>query len=215
MARILASEADVAEGVDALLALDRRLVPVLEIAGKVRLRRSQPGFAGLAAIVVAQQLSVASADAIHGRLVALVDPMTAAGLAAAEEAALRACGLSRPKIRTLRALAEAELSGALDFAGLGADDPEAARAALTKVSGIGPWTADIFLLFGLGHADIFPAGDLALKNAVAEALALAGQPSTAELEGLAACWSPWRGVAACLFWAYYRARRGGREAAPV
>lgn len=215
MARILASEADVAEGVAALLALDARLVPVLEIAGTVRLRRSEPGFAGLAGIVVAQQLSVASANAIHGRLATLVDPVTAAGLAAANEAELRACGLSRPKIRTLRALAEAELSGALDFAGLGADDPEAARAALTKVSGIGPWTADIFLLFGLGHADIFPAGDLALKNAVAEALALAGQPSTAELEGLAACWSPWRGVAACLFWAYYRARRGGREAAPV
>ena len=215
MARILASEADVAEGVAALMALDARLVPVLEIAGTVRLRRSEPGFAGLVGIVVAQQLSVASANAIHGRLATLVDPVTAAGFAAANEAELRACGLSRPKIRTLRALAEAELSGALDFAGLCADDPEAARAALTKVSGIGPWTADIFLLFGLGHADIFPAGDLALKNAVAEALALAGQPSTAELEGLAACWSPWRGVAACLFWAYYRVRRGGREAAPV
>ncbi|MEZ5840085.1 MAG: DNA-3-methyladenine glycosylase 2 family protein [Hyphomicrobiales bacterium] len=215
MVRILETEADVGDGVRALLQLDPALGAVLEVAGPVPLRRSPAGFHGLARTIVAQQLSVASANAIRVRLEALIDPMTAAGFAGATDEALRACGLSRPKIRTLRAAAEAELAGSIRFSQLAAGEAEAARAALTAISGIGPWTADIFLLFSLGHADIFPAGDLALKNAVMDAFSLSKQPSTDELAGIAERWSPWRGVAACLFWAYYRARREGREAAPL
>jgi DNA-3-methyladenine glycosylase II len=95
---------------------------------------------------------------------------------------------------------------------LAARDPDEARAALTAVKGIGPWTADIYLLFCLGHADIFPAGDLALRVAAAAALDTEKVPPSVELAETAALWSPWRGVAACLLWAYYRTLSAERKA---
>jgi DNA-3-methyladenine glycosylase II len=91
---------------------------------------------------------------------------------------------------------------------------EEAHARLTQIKGVGPWTADIYLLFSLGHADVFPAGDLALRNSVMEGLALRKTPSIPELAEIATMWSPWRGVAARLFWAYYRVLRN-RDATPA
>jgi DNA-3-methyladenine glycosylase II len=88
-------------------------------------------------------------------------------------------------------------------------------AAMTAIKGIGPWTAEIYLLFCGGHADIFPAGDLALAEAVRAALKLDERPADRALREIAAAWAPWRGVAARLFWAYYRAIKGGRDALPV
>ncbi len=133
-----------------------------------------------------------------------IAPLEAARLAAATEEELRGCGLSAPKIRALRALAEAVAEGALDLAGLSALDAEDAHKTLVAVKGVGPWTADIFLLFCLGHPDAFPAGDLALQEAAKLALRLKRRPDAQRLEKIAERWRPWRGVAARMLWAYYR-----------
>ncbi len=177
---------------------------MVAIGGRPPLRRREPGFAGLAAIIVSQQVSTASASAIFGRLEARIVPLEAAQLAEATEHDLRACGLSTPKIRALRAAAAAIVEGALDLAGLAALDAEDAHKALVTVKGVGPWTADIFLLFCLGHPDAFPAGDLALQEAAKLALNLKRRPDAARLERIAERWRPLRGVAARMLWAYYR-----------
>ena len=177
---------------------------LIATGGRPPLRRREPGFAGLAAIIVSQQVSVASAAAIFGRLQARLAPLEAAQIAGASEDDLRACGLSNGKIRALRALAQAVVGGGLDLGGLGDLDAEDAHKALVAVKGVGPWTADIFLLFCLGHPDAFPAGDLALQEAAKLALNLKRRPDAARLERIAERWRPLRGVAARMLWAYYR-----------
>ena len=202
--RTIDSEADIEEGLTHLARRDRRLVRVIRVAGPVPLRRRPNGFAGLLRIVSAQQLSVASAAAIWSRFEAAFPDCRADAILAADDAALKATGMSAPKIRTLRAAAAAVRDG-LDFEALAAMPAEAAHARLTAIPGIGPWTADVYLLFCLGHADVFPAGDLALRHAVAAAFGLAPPVPANELAVIAERWSPWRGVAACLFWTYFRA----------
>ena len=188
----------------ALRAGDPELIDTLvAIGGPPPLRLRAPGFSGLAAIIVSQQLSTASAAAILRRLEAVIAPLEAAGLAATSDAILRDCGLSAAKIRTLRAVSEAVAAG-LDLEGLAGRDAEEAHKALVAIKGIGPWTADIFLLFCLGHPDAFPAGDLALQEAAKVALKLKKRPNAAKLETIAERWRPWRGVAARMLWAYYR-----------
>jgi DNA-3-methyladenine glycosylase II len=201
-------------GLDALCAADPRLVRVREKAGEVPLRLSEPGFRSLASIIVSQQVSRASAEAIFGRLVRLVDPLTAEGVLAAGADIFREAGLSRPKQRTLLALADAVANDGLDLHHLCRLDAGKAMRALTAVHGIGAWTAEVYLLFAAGHPDIFPARDVALQTAVGHALAIDPRPGEKALIGLAETWSPWRGIAARLFWAYYRETRG-RDAAPV
>jgi len=213
--RRIETEDDIREGLDHLFKVDRRLHPVIDAAGPVPLRRRQAGFDGLCEIVVAQQLSKASADAIFGRVRAAVDPFDASRLGAMSDEAFRACGLSAPKIRTLRAIAEAAQAGALDIDRLVDMPPVEATKALTAIHGVGPWTAEVFLMFCLGHADIFPAGDLALQVAVAEAFSLDGRPKPKALYDMAEDWAPWRSVAARLFWAYYKVCRKGRDVMPV
>ncbi len=213
--RRIETDADIAEGMAHLANADPRLHPVIEIAGPVPLRRRAPGFDGLCEIVVSQQLSKASANAIFGRLVGAVELVAADPLRAASDETLRGCGLSAPKIKTLRALAEAVAAGELDIDRLADQTPEAAIDGLTAIHGIGPWTAEVFLMFCLGHADVFPSGDLALQIAVAEAFSLKERPKPKALSVIAEAWSPWRGVAARLFWAYYRACRQGRDAVPL
>ena len=206
---------DVRRGLAELTGADPRLAPVADLAGELPLRLSTPDFAGLAGIIVSQQVSRASAEAIHGRLVALVDPLDAPTLLACEESVFRQAGLSRPKQRALLSAAQAVAGGTLDFSSLARMGAEEALATMTAVKGIGPWTAEIYLLFCSGHPDIFPAGDLALQEAVRVAFGLPARPGDRQLRGIAAQWSPWRGIAARLFWAYYRAIKGGREALPV
>jgi DNA-3-methyladenine glycosylase II len=202
---LIDDETSLREAAEALRRTDPELVEkLLAIGGSPPLRRRDPGFAGLAAIIVSQQVSVASAKAIFGRLETRIVPLDAAGLAAATEDDLRACGLSAPKIRTLRALAQSIAEGRLDLTGLAAVDAERAHKALVSVKGVGPWTADIFLLFCLGHPDAFPAGDLALQEAAKLALNLKTRPDARRLERIAERWRPWRGVAARMLWAYYR-----------
>jgi DNA-3-methyladenine glycosylase II len=178
---------------------------LVAVGGPPPLRRREPGFAGLAAIIVSQQVSVASASAIFGRLEQRLTPLDATRLAAATDEDLRGCGLSSPKIRALRTAAQAIAEGRLDLGALSALDAGDAHRALVAVKGIGPWTADIFLLFCLGHPDAFPSGDLALQEAAKLALALKTRPDAARLERIAERWRPWRGVAARMLWAYYRA----------
>ena len=199
---------------DALASTDAAFVA--EILGdrpRPALRRRGPGLEGLAWIVVSQQVSTASANAIFGRLKARLDTFDAATIDAASDEDLRVCGLSSSKLRTLRAIAAAQSSGLLDFAALAVAEAESAHRALVAIKGIGPWTADIFLLFCLGHADAWPAGDLALQEAAKLALCLDARPNAGALQKLGERWRPYRGVAAHCLWAYYNAARA-RPARP-
>ena len=209
------TDADIAAGLAALLEADPRLVAVAAEAGPLPLRRRAGGFSGLASIVVSQQLSTASASAIWGRLVAAYDPFTPERLIRARATRLASLGLSAPKIRALKEIAKAIASGQLDCESLPDLPADAAHAALCAVHGIGPWSADIYLLFCLGHPDAWPAGDLALQEAVRVVLGLKARPTVKEMAEIGEAWRPWRGAAAHLFWAYYRVtKRAGFNAAP-
>jgi DNA-3-methyladenine glycosylase II len=214
MSHRIDTEADIEAGLSALLAADPRLAPVAAMAGRLPLRRRPGGFAGLAGIVVSQQLSTASANAIWGRLAAAYDPFTPQALIRARAVRLAGLGLSAPKIRALKEIAKAIASGRLDCDALPDLPADAAHAALCAIHGIGPWSADIYLMVCLGHADAWPAGDLALQEAARLAFALPVRPNARATVALAESWRPWRGVAARLLWAYYRAIKQ-RDPAPL
>jgi DNA-3-methyladenine glycosylase II len=205
---------DVARGMKAL----RRACPVMrrihDVAGDPPLRRRDGGLAGLARIVVGQQVSVASAEAIWGRFETVFTPLSAARLTAAGDADFRAAGLSAPKIRTLRAIAAAMDAG-LDLDALSTIEEAEARARLTAVSGIGPWTADIYLMFCVGRADVFAPGDLALQVAWQWAAGLDERPDAKAMAEIAERWRPWRGVAARMLWAFYAHEKKQRSGLPV
>jgi DNA-3-methyladenine glycosylase II len=203
MARRIETGNDIAEGLAALALVEPRFAWLIAEAGEVPLRRSEAGFGGLCRAIVSQQVSVASARAIWTRVSGRYQTLCHRDILGATEADLRACGLSGPKIRTLRALACAVDEGRLDFASLESATAEQVRAVMTAVNGIGPWTADIYLMFHLGHADVFAAGDLALQEAVKTGFGLAARPDHKQLATMAEAWSPWRAVAARLLWAYY------------
>lgn len=186
-----------------------------DLAGDPPLRRHAAGFEGLSRIVVGQQLSIASAEAIWARTRVTVRPFTARRLLAADEGDLAAAGLSRGKIRTLRALAERIAAGEIAIGRLASADERDVHAALTAVPGIGPWTADIFLLFCAGRADAWPAGDLALQVATQSMLAMDARPGADQLADIAERWRPWRGVAARLLWQYYTVSKARHAAEPL
>jgi DNA-3-methyladenine glycosylase II len=192
---------------DALVALDPRLAPVWRRAGQVELRTTPKGFTGIIRVICGQQLSTFSANAIWVRLAALPGAAEPLRFLELDEPTLRTAGLSGGKINSMRAVAEALLGGTLDLGAVETLPAEAAIAHLTAIKGIGPWTAEIYLLFCVGHPDIFPAGDLALKKAVSDGLSLEAVPSTRELIDIAARWSPHRGAAALLFWRYFHVLR--------
>ena len=191
----------------ALLEANPALHPLYTIGGRPPLRKRAPGFKGLAALIVSQQVSTASAAAIWKRVEERFPALDVTDVLGSDDATLQACGLSRPKIRTLRAIAETVEAGQLDFDRLGTGSVEEAFQSLVAVKGIGPWTADLYLLFCLGHADAFPAGDLALQEAARMGFDLPERPTAQALTGLAEAWRPWRGVAAKLLWAYYGAMK--------
>src|SRR5262249_18277769 len=172
------------------------------------------GFRGIVWVVTGQQISVAAGRAIFTRLEAALGSITPETVAAAGDDILRAAGFSAPKIRTLRALQAAALGGELDFAALEQQSAEDAIKALCTIKGVGPWTAEVYLLFAAGHPDIFPAADVALQEAARLAFALDARPAAAVLRELSMAWSPWRSAAARLLWAYYRAKKGGKPVAP-
>ena len=202
--RFLHHEADLDAALAALAAADARLARLIEVAGRPALRRRPAGFPGLCAIICAQQLSTASGAAIWGRLSAAFDPFHHDAIRRARAARLARLGLSRPKIKTIKAISGAIAKGAIDLDALGGMQADDAHAALTTLHGIGPWTADVYLLFCLGHADAWPAGDLALQEAARLAFRLKRRPTTKDMVKLAEEWRPWRGAAAHVLWNYYR-----------
>lgn len=203
MTHFLHTEADLEAGLAELVIADPRLKPVAEKAGAFNLRRREPGFPGLCAIVCGQQLSTASAAAIRARLFAAFDPFHHDTVRRARANRLRRLGLSAPKIKSIREIGKAVAKGRIDLTAVGNMDADVAHAALTALHGVGPWTADIYLLFCLGHADAFPSGDLAVQESARLALGLRKRPDAKTLTKIAEAWRPWRGVAAHLLWAYY------------
>jgi len=197
--RIIETDADLAEGAAWLASRDPRFEAALAETGPLPLRRRAGGFPALLNAICSQQLSVASADAVWGRLQD-AGACEAHRLAALDDDTLRACGLSRPKIRYARALAEADL----DYAALERLPEVEAIARLTSIKGIGVWTAEIYLMFSIGRADVFAPGDLALQEAARILFDLDGRPGEKALRAMAEDWSPWRSVAARALWAYYR-----------
>jgi len=200
----LNTQADLEAAIHALVKQDPRLKPVFEVAGMPALRRREPGFAGLAHIVCGQQLSTASAAAIWGRLTAAFDPFHHEPLRKARDGRLGRLGLSAAKIKTVKNLAREIAAERLNLDALANEDADAAHNTLTALHGIGPWTADVYLLFCLGHGDAWPAGDLAVQEAVKIGLGLKTRPTPKEMGPLAEPWRPLRGAAAHLWWSYYR-----------
>lgn len=207
----LDNQSDLDDAVARLVKADPRLKPILKVAGMPALRRREPGFAGLAAIVCGQQLSVASAAAIWGRVSNAYDPFHHDAVRRARNDRLGRLGLSAAKIKTLKNIARELAAERLNLDALAEQDADAAHAALVHLPGIGPWTADIYLLFCLGHGDAWPAGDLAVQEAMKVGLGLKARPTVKEMLPLAEPWRPLRGAAAHLWWAYYHAikRREG------
>lgn len=208
------TEAHLSEALEKLLALDPRLHDVLALAGHPPMRRREGGFAGLARIICGQQLSVASASAIWERLEARFAPLDHRAILKARTPQLQRVGLSMPKIRTFRHIARAVRDNHLDIDRLAHLPAEEAHAQLVKVKGIGPWTADIYLMFCVGHADAFASGDLALQEAAKLMLKKRKRPDAKQLEKIARAWKPYRSVAARLLWSYYAAVKK-RDAIPV
>lgn len=196
--RIITSLDCVAEGAEWLATKEPRFAQALALTGPLPLRRREGGFGDLLGAIVSQQVSVASARAILGRLEAAGMTLPDAVVAASDDD-LRGLGLSRQKARYVRALAEA----GIDYPGLSALPDEEVVARLVQVSGIGRWTAEIYAMFSLGRADVFAPNDLALQEAARILFELEARPSEKALRGMAEDWSPWRAVAARLLWAYY------------
>ena len=176
---------------------------ILARAGAPRFRRRRNGFATLLHIILEQQVSIDAAAAMFRRLNGLCPGLTPAAFLALDDPTLRLCGFSRQKAAYGRGLAEAVASGALDFARLAAAADDDALAALVALKGIGRWSAEIYLIFALGRADIWPAADLGLQFGVAAELGLPARPDERGLRPLGERWRPWRSVAACLFWQSY------------
>lgn len=197
--RIIHSLDCVAEGCTWLASREPAFARALPLCGDLPLRREEDGFAALLRAIVGQQVSVASARAIWGRLEAL-GLTEAAAMAAASDDDLRAAGLSRQKARYGRALAQA----GIDFNALRAFPDADVVKTLVAVPGIGAWTAEIYAMFALGRADVFAPGDLALQEAARMLFGLEARPSEKALRVMAEDWSPWRSVAARILWAYYR-----------
>ncbi|WP_134727012.1 DNA-3-methyladenine glycosylase family protein [Paracoccus luteus] len=201
--RLIASDADLAEGAAHLAAVCPVWARVLPGLGDLPLRRREGGFAAILDAVVGQQLSIHAARAISDRLAA-AGLVTPGAIAEADEASLRACGLSGPKIRYLRGIAAA----GVDWDALAAQSDDSVVETLTALPGIGRWTAEIYLMFALGRADAFAPADLALQESARLLYGLDARPTPRALSELAQPWRPWRAVAARALWAHYRVAKG-------
>jgi DNA-3-methyladenine glycosylase II len=211
MTLYLNTQSDLEAAIHALVSQDARLADVLKVAGIPALRRREPGFAGLAAIICGQQLSTSAAAAIWSRVSKAFDPFHHDRIKKARTDHLGRLGLSAAKIKSLKVIARELADAKLDLDRLAEEEADIAHTRLTALHGIGPWTADVYLLFCLGHGDAWPAGDLAVQEAMRIGLGLKTRPGTKDTQTLAEPWRPWRGAAAHLWWAYYHAvkRREG------
>lgn len=195
---------DLAPALEALSASDRDIAEAYAVCGLPPRRRRRPGFAGLARIVTAQQVSAGAARAIFGRLGGLVSPFTPEVLLATRDEDLRAAGLSRAKVVYLRALAEDMIAGRIDLKGLGKMDDTEAIAHLCQAKGIGRWSAELYLLFSMRRPDVWPAGDLAVQVALKKLKRLRKHPDERRMDRIAEAWRPYRSAAALFLWHYYR-----------
>lgn len=209
----ISSTKDIQTGVDHLQGSHQFFQKLIPQCGEIPLRLSTADFNGLASIIISQQVSRASATAIFTRLKNLVAPLTAENYLKAGDEIWREAGLSRPKQRTLLAVSEAVIEKKIHLANLCELSPEDALNLLTDIKGIGPWTAEVYLMFCAGHRDIFPAGDLALQEAIKLALDLDERPDDKTCRQMSLEWSPWRSVAARILWDYYRVVK--RDALPI
>lgn len=195
---------DIEQGVQILIARDQRLAEVHRTTGLPPLRRQPGGFPALLYMITEQMISLKAAHAIWQRVEAAFHPFDAAMMMDAAEEDYRACGLSGPKLNAMRALATAIAEGSLDCNKLPDLDDADVIAQLTRIKGIGDWTAQIYLLACLGRPDAWPAGDVALQTAMQHALGLSSRPKAPEMTSLAQDWQPLRAIAARLLWTYYR-----------
>lgn len=208
MVQKISSHKGLIEAARSLAARDRHMARALARIdadlGGLPDRSRRPGFSALLFLIVGQQVSTASARAIWQRIEEAVSPLTPDIWLGLPQHVIDTLGLSKPKKLYARALAEALVSGTLDLERVGQMDLEAAEAHLTEVKGIGPWTARTYLLFCHGAEDVWPTGDIALHSATHDLLGLDKRPSTGEMLEIAEAWSPRRGVAAHILWAWYK-----------
>jgi len=197
------TEGTLAHGLNVLCDRDPDLAQIHTRLGPPPMWAREPGFPTLIHIILEQQVSLASAQAAYDRLLAAAAPLTPARFLEFDDPTLKAIGFSRQKTGYGRELARAILDGRLDLGGLETSDDASARSQLIQIKGIGPWTADIYLLMALRRPDVWPSGDLALANAAQRVKRLASRPTPEELDSLGADWRPWRAVAARLLWHYY------------
>jgi DNA-3-methyladenine glycosylase II len=212
---LIETEADLDAHLKALVKVHPAFRAMHKIAGTVPLRRTEPGFRGLVWIITGQQISAAAGRAIFARAEAALDALTPECVLGTDDTVMKSAGLSAPKIRTLRAVSEAITSGMLDIETMPALEASDAIARLCAVKGIGKWTAEVYLLFALGHPDVFPAGDLALKEGIRHGFDLPERPGEKDLAVHSEEWRPLRSAAARLTWAYYGAVKRGGDATPA
>ncbi|UCG51338.1 MAG: DNA-3-methyladenine glycosylase 2 family protein [Candidatus Latescibacterota bacterium] len=197
------------KGIRALTARDRRLERIVKDIGPPPMWARKPGFSTLLYIILEQQVSLASAKAAYDRLLIAASPLTPKRFLGLSARSLRAIGFSRQKTEYGRALAKSIINRRLDLSALvGMPDTDAKRELMDH-RGIGPWTADIYLLQALRRPDVWPSADLALAVAIEEVLGLAARPKTEEIDSIGECWRPWRAIAARVFWHYYLTGRSG------
>ncbi len=209
--QVIETVADLETGMAALMALDTRFEDICAKTGTPPLRRAAAGYAGLLKIIAGQQVSKASAAAIWGRMETVLAPLNPGHLAGLSEARYREAGLSGPKIRAVMALTDEVLSGRLDLTALESIADEDVLSAIISVKGLGPWSAEVYLLTCLGRSDAWPGGDLALQIASQAAFGLDARPDAKAMTALAEDWRPWRAVAARILWAYYALSLGRQD----
>jgi DNA-3-methyladenine glycosylase II len=200
--RIIESSACIEEGAAWLGAREPRFALAYELASPIKLRRFPDGFERLLSSIVSQQVSVAAAETIWGRMVGQGLTTPKAVLAAAPET-LRAVGLSGQKVRYAKALA----AEGIDYVSLRGLPTEEVIQRLVHIPGIGRWTAEMYAMTALGHADVFAPADLALQEGARMLFDLPERPKEKALKEMAAAWSPWRAVAARILWGYYHVRK--------
>lgn len=195
------------KALDHLSQTDADIAQAIAVAGRPQLRERRDGFSGLVSILISQQVSTAAARAIEARLFSHLPDISPAAILALQADAARACGLSAQKYKYIQGLAHAIHSGTLKIDQLQEAPDEEVRASLTAIKGIGPWTADIYLMFCLRRADSFAPGDLALQEGLRLLKNLPERPRAIDLETYAEIWRPHRAAAALVLWRYYAHRR--------
>lgn len=199
-----------AQAAHTLAERDADLARSLATLGPPPLWARQPSFATLLHIILEQQVSLQSAQAAYDRLLALATPLTPASFLQLDDTTLRTIGFSRQKTAYGRNLARAVSEGVLDLDALSAMDDAWVREALTRIKGIGNWTAEVYLLMALGRADIWPRGDRALVVGIQQLKGLSRVPTSEELDAISEAWQPWRSVAARMVWQFYLDQRRQR-----